>query len=226
DTWVELTLVSNLSTGIWAAFIDNQLIGHWVNQTNTVASVNFYPLGGNSYYIDDVSYDHTAYTSDALNASVADLTFDARVAGQSAVPTLNVVNTGATAITSLDVEMAYNGQTFTETLTGLNVAAGGTVQVPFPAQVLVAAYIEATATITAVNGGADDNLTDNATRIVVTPIIPAVGKVVVGEEGTGTWCQWCPRGDVFMNQFATDFDGLWAGIAVHNGDQLDFATYD
>jgi len=61
---------------------------------------------------------------------------------------------------------------------------------------------------------------------MVDPVTPAAGKVVVGEEGTGTWCQWCPRGAVFMDKFANDFGQYWAGIAVHNNDPMTVADYD
>jgi hypothetical protein len=50
--------------------------------------------------------------------------------------------------------------------------------------------------------------------------------MVVGEEATGTWCQWCPRGAVFMDLFETKYDQYWAGIAVHNGDPMTVTEYD
>jgi len=48
----------------------------------------------------------------------------------------------------------------------------------------------------------------------------------VGEEATGTWCQWCPRGAVFMDLFETKYNQYWAGIAVHNGDPMTNTDYD
>ena len=227
NQWVDITFESNLSTGIWAAFIDGVLVGHWVNAINEVASVNYYPTTGCKFYIDDVSFDQTAYTQDALNASVAEISFDGILfAGVSKVPSLNVVNTGTTTITSMDLEFTYNGQTFTENQTGLSLAAGASLEIAFSPITLISGALPMTAEITNVNGGVDDNLTDNATRTVIEPLVPATGKVVVGEEGTGTWCQWCPRGDVYMNQFATDYAGYWAGVAVHNSDPMDIGEYD
>lgn len=42
-------------------------------------------------------------------------------------------------------------------------------------------------------------------------------KVVVMEEGTGTWCSWCPMGYVALEQMRdTHRDGSYIGIAVHN----------
>ena len=61
---------------------------------------------------------------------------------------------------------------------------------------------------------------------MINPIVPAPGKMVVGEEATGTWCQWCPRGAVFMDLFETKYQDFWAGIAVHNGDPMTVTEYD
>ena len=55
---------------------------------------------------------------------------------------------------------------------------------------------------------------------------PADGKIVIAEEGTGTWCGWCPRGTVAMDQMARDFEGFYQGIAIHNGDPMELAVYD
>jgi len=47
----------------------------------------------------------------------------------------------------------------------------------------------------------------------------------VFEEATGTWCQWCPRGAVFMDSLEKLHPNVVA-IAVHNGDPMTVATYD
>ncbi|MCX6296246.1 MAG: T9SS type A sorting domain-containing protein [Bacteroidetes bacterium] len=62
--------------------------------------------------------------------------------------------------------------------------------------------------------------------VTVTPVTPAAGKMVVAEEGTGTWCQWCPRGAVYMDAMAAKYNGFFAGIAVHNGDPMTVTDYD
>jgi hypothetical protein len=49
-------------------------------------------------------------------------------------------------------------------------------------------------------------------------------KYVVGEEKTGTWCGWCPRGTVAMD--AMNPEERFIGIAVHNGDPMVVSAYD
>ena len=92
---------------------------------------------------------------------------------------------------------------------------------------LIAGSNPLTFTISNVNGaGADGDANDNVGTININPIVPAAGKMVVSEEGTGTWCGWCVRGAVYMDLMAAKYSNYWAGIAVHNGDPMVVATYD
>jgi hypothetical protein len=43
---------------------------------------------------------------------------------------------------------------------------------------------------------------------------------VIGEEATGTWCQWCPRGAVALKNMHDKYSGFFQGIAVHNNDPM------
>lgn len=72
----------------------------------------------------------------------------------------------------------------------------------------------------------DNDHTNDSTNIDVTgvPFLPA--KKLVLEEGTGTWCGWCPRGSVFMEQFAETNVNKTAQIAVHNNDPMEVSAYD
>jgi len=60
--------------------------------------------------------------------------------------------------------------------------------------------------------------------ITIVEYIPT--KIVVGEEGTGTWCGWCVRGAVYMDSMAMKYPDTWIGIAVHNGDPMVVDEYD
>ena len=70
------------------------------------------------------------------------------------------------------------------------------------------------------------NTNDDTLSITATGTYAAPGKIVVGEEGTGTWCGWCPRGAVAMNWMDEKYYGYWQGIAVHNGDPMVNTDYD
>ena len=126
------------------------------------------------------------------------------------------------------MEVSYNGSTITENITGVSIASLEFYDVPFnDALTLVAGEKDLTATISNVNGaGADGDADDDTKTITLDPVVPAEGKVVVGEEGTGTWCGWCPRGAVFMDEMEDRYSEFWAGVAVHNGDPMVHEVYD
>jgi len=225
-TWFNLKIEANLTLHVWKAYVDNQLVGTWVNGINTVASADFFPLQNNQFFMDNVSFDHTPYTLPALNAMVASLDMGGNIAGQNVSPSVSILNAGQNALTSFDVNLNYNGQNYTQNITGVNVASIASYTVNIPALSLAAGLNNAVVTISNINGGNDDNANDNTLTQAVDPVVPAAGKIVVGEEATGTWCQWCPRGAVFMDLFAAEYNGFWAGIAVHNGDPMVVADYD
>ena len=53
-------------------------------------------------------------------------------------------------------------------------------------------------------------------------------KRIVCEEQTGTWCQWCPRGHVYMELMDEKYPDTYIGIASHINDIMqnyDYATY-
>lgn len=227
-TWFNLEIEANLTLNLWKAYINGALIGTWTNGVNTVASIDIYPIQGSNFYVDDVSFDHQPYTLPNENAAVSGFLMGSNIVGIDAMPTVTVVNAGANTITSFDLTVNYNGNNYVQNVTGQTLTSTNSVDIayttPFP---LVAGSMAATATVSNVNGGgADDDTSDDALSITVNPVVPAAGKIVVGEEATGTWCPWCTRGTVFMDRFEQDFGPYWAGIAVHNGDPMVVADYD
>jgi hypothetical protein len=157
---------------------------------------------------------------------VSSLNIGANIAGQSPAPTVSILNAGVTPITSFKVDLTYNGNTYTQNVSGINLASIASYNVSMPALPLVAGNQNVVATVYDINGGVDNDISDNTLTTSINPVVPAAGKMVVSEEGTGTWCQWCPRGSVFMADFNTKYDGFWAGIAVHNGDPMTVTDYD
>ena len=225
-TWFNLKIEANLTLHVWKAYINNVLIGTWMNGVNTVASADFFPVQNSQYFVDNVSFDHQTYTLPNLNAMISTVNMGGEIAGQNVTPSVTILNAGATAITSFNVNLNYNGVNYPSSVTGVNIASIGTYTVNLPANVLVAGNQTYTATISNINGGNDDIAVDNSLSGQIDPVVPAPGKMVVGEEATGTWCQWCPRGAVFMDLFQTKYDQYWAGIAVHNGDPMTNTDYD
>jgi hypothetical protein len=233
NTWFNFKISINFNTNNWEVFIDNVSVGSFSNPVNQIASIDIFPTDQNSpyscgYFIDDFHYEITPYTLPALNAAVNGLSFDqGELVGNAVTPKVVVRNLGTTPITSFDIDVEYNGNTITKTVTGLNLASLATTLVTMNGPLTLAAgNIPMTATVSNVNGGTDLDANDDELSISTNPLAAAVGKMVVGEEGTGTWCQWCPRGAVFMDMMETKYAQYWAGIAVHNGDPMVVADYD
>jgi hypothetical protein len=225
-TWFTLKIEANLTLKVWKAFIDGNLVGTWINGINSLASTDFFPVQNSQFFVDDVSFDHQPYTLSNLNGMMAMANIGGELAGQNVTPKLTVVNAGTTAINSFDVNLNYGGQNFSKSITGVAIESTSNYTVTLNQLPLVVGNQVYTATISNVNATNDDISSDDTIIGSINPVVPAVGKMVVSEEGTGTWCQWCPRGSVFMDQFNTKYSQFWAGIAVHNGDPMTVTDYD
>lgn len=220
--WFEFELKIDLNTNTWDLYLDGAKVGAFQNATRAIASMDLFPINGSSFYVDDVSYSYTAYTSTTKNASVTYIdNVMGFLAGANVIPSVEIRNLGTTTITEAEISIKYNGITQNKKLSGLSLAANGLYSANFDnAITIVGGMGDVVASIVTVNGGADDNANDNSKTITINPIVPAKGKLVIGEEATGTWCQWCPRGAVALKNMHDKYDGFFQGIAVHNNDPM------
>lgn len=226
-SWFTLKIEANLTLKVWKAYIDGVLVGTWINGVNALASLDLFPIQNSQFYVDDISFNHVPYTLSNVNGMMAMANLGGELAGQNVTPKLTVVNAGTSAINSFDVNLNYGGNNYSQTVSGVNIASTANYAVSLNSLPLVAGNQIYTATVSNVNGASMDDVSSDDTLVgSINPVVPAVGKIVVSEEGTGTWCQWCPRGSVFMDQFNTKYGPFWAGIAVHNGDPMTVTDYD
>ena len=163
-----------------------------------------------------------------LNASVTTIVNITGLNGQLRNPSVEVINLGLNNITSFDVDFDYNGIIITENISGVNMITNDVYQVDFINSIsLIGGTNTGTATVYNVNGlGQDDNPNDDIMTIQITAVTPAPGKLVIGEEVTGTWCQYCPLGAVALNWMDHYYEDYWQGIAIHNGDAMVDPPYD
>lgn len=227
ETWFSIKIEANLSLNIWKAYVDGVQIGMWQGDTNTIAAVNLYPILGSEFYVDDISFNHEPYTPSNSNAAIYGLNVAGNIAGLPANPTVEVINAGVSTIASFDVTVDYNGAQYTRSLTNLDLPSTSSMAVVFSDAIpLVPGSLPFTATVSNVNGAiADDDPSDDAAMVTINPLVPAVGKVVVAEAATGTWCPWCPRAAVYMDRFEQDFGRFGIGIEIHNGDPMSNQAY-
>jgi hypothetical protein len=233
-SWFNFRLDINFNTNKWEVFFDNVSQGSFSNSVNQIASIDLFPVDAvtpflSDFFIDDFSTIVTPYTLPSLNGAVNYGSFNGgNIAGNSVPISLKVKNLGVGIVTSFDIAANYNGITENRSFSGLSMASLSEQTFNMLNNItLIAGSNPLTFTISNVNGaGADGDANDNVGTININPIVPAAGKMVVSEEGTGTWCGWCVRGAVYMDLMAAKYSNYWAGIAVHNGDPMVVATYD
>jgi hypothetical protein len=234
--WFDIQFNINLNSNTWDVMIDSILIGSFSNTVNQISSLDIYPVNaasnnGNNqagFYIDDVFYDYVPYTLPAVNGAVLAVNNYTGLATQSKNIEATIRNLGTSPITSFDLTVNYNSTTVSQTFSALNIASLSTAQVALTSPVTLAAgTLPLSVIISNVNGaGVDGDASDDVKSVQVTALVPAADRVVVIEEGTGTWCQWCPRGAVFMDNLSKKYGDFYAGVAVHNGDPMTVTTYD
>ena len=233
--WFNLRVDMDLTSNVWELFIDNVSQGSFSNPTGQIGILDLFPVnpagqGGNGisgFYVDDISYTHLPANLPGLNGGVSFINQISGIAGLSYDVVATARNLGVLDINSFDLTYNYNGVDLTESITGLNLVSLDTYEHTFATQLTpVLGNNDLTVSISNVNGAGDDDPTDDSKVISIDPIVPAAGKIVVGEEATGTWCQWCPRGAVYMDLFQEQYSDYWIGIAVHNGDPMTDVVYD
>ena len=143
---------------------------------------------------------------------------------------VDVKNSGANNVTSATIEWTDGVNTHSHEYTGLNITPYAVEEVTLqtPLNFATASKHDITVNITNVNGGADTNPSSNEKTTSVRTVSTLGIKKVVFEEGTGTWCGWCPRGVVAMEHMY-DNPTLYPnfiGIAVHNADPMAVSAYD
>lgn len=231
--WVEVEFSIDLDQNEWEFFLDGTSEGTFSNTVNQVASIDLFPVnnGGNgqsSFWVDDVSFTYTSSTLPGLNGAVTGLDPINGLTGQTKRPTITVRNLGNANITSFDIELDYDGEQQTQSVSGVNLASYDSYDVEFTDGIeLVSGTNVLTATISNVNGStSDDDASDDSKSLAVTPIEAGLNKMVLVEEATGTWCGWCPRGTVWMAYMQENYPDHFVGVAVHNGDPMVDDDYD
>lgn len=163
-------------------------------------------------------------TVSPVDMAMSALTMSSTVVAGNVNVTGTVKNEGADPISTFDIiwddGSGANSETVNQTLnagetydfthvTPLNAVSGNTYNL--------------TVSVAAANDG--DNANDALTTSVGV-VSSLVSKVTVGEEKTGEWCGWCPRGGVALAEMELSNPNDFIGIAVHNGDGMVVSSYD
>jgi hypothetical protein len=162
---------------------------------------------GNNLFLDNIS-GWKAFDSDAMANSI-DYPGQT-VAPASFYPKGTVGNAGGAAITfSANLTITPGGYSSSRTVTSL--AAGASAQVTFDSWTPAPGVYQCMLVCSNASDQNRSNDTVTATRIVATGV-----HTPLLEFATGTWCQWCPCGDLTAEALTEAYPGLVV-IAYHGG---------
>lgn len=133
----------------------------------------------------------------------------------------SIFNTG-NPITSFTAKYTANGMTYTKTYTGLDIPTGSSYNFEFTELITVNGIGNSVPYTLEISSGSISKTSSGS----VTWASFKPNKKVVGEEATGTWCGWCPRGAVFLKTVSEKYPDTFIGIAVHNSDPMTYSLYD
>ena len=233
DQWFNVKVVANMSFNEWEVFVDGNSAGVFSNPDNYLASLNLYPvdaLGGGApsqFYVDDVFFEHEDVNLLDLDAQMVNLNTKPGALTGREIPVLGEIkNTGVNTITSMEISWTDGNNTFTDNMTGLNITSLDSYEFTHDTPyTVVEGSQNITVTIESVNSAADEDMTNNSLNSDVTGYTPAAHRKVLVEEGTGTWCGFCPRGEVIIGLMVDEYEDYFIPIAVHDNDPMEVSGY-
>ncbi len=139
-----------------------------------------------------------------------------------------ITNYGAETLTAVDIAWTDGTNTYTDNVTGISVPFLGKYNFVHSDQLSLPDAITYNFDLWAANpnGAADADDTNNQQSGVVSGVSYIPSKKMLAEEGTGTWCGWCPRGTEWMDFMTENYPDDFVGIAVHNADPMAVTAYD
>lgn len=179
----------------------------WVGKSVYVAFVNN-STNCNILALDDISvysYEHSFVfnntTPEAITAPGV-----VHVTGE-------IKSSGFMPVEGYKLELTYDGKTTVIDRTADVVAADSMAVVEFDVDIDVAldATSDYSLSISSL-GGADVMILDGS--------ITCFQRTVLIEEGTGTWCMWCPRGAYGLELMHEKYGDAIVDVAVHGSDEM------
>lgn len=135
-------------------------------------------------------------------------------------------NNTASTLTSFNIEYVINEGAAIEKTVSCNMAPGAAGEFTFDTDPITETGLcTLDVFVKDINGIADDNPGNNDAYAYTEIFKYSYPKRVVVEEGTGTWCGYCPQGTVCLAKMKEKYPDTFIGIAVHSGDQMAVSAY-
>ena len=238
DKYSVYVSTSNTATDILATTPIHTETGTATTAVGTIRSLDLSSYMGQTIYITFRHYD--CYDKDFIgidNLSVKtisnnDVSLESAniqeyiLANQNTLLELELKNVGANEVNSVTVN--WNDGTDHIATIPVTIAVGETAIVSHPTALNYATLdaFDIQVTVTEVNNSTDPDMDNNSQATSFRTISQDGGTKALIEEGTGTWCGWCPRGAVAMEYMYNNHSDKFVGVAVHNGDPMTNIEYD
>ncbi|HHH52493.1 MAG TPA: Omp28-related outer membrane protein [Bacteroidetes bacterium] len=233
--WFDLTIIADLTINNWMVKINDETIGTFSTVINKISFIDFYPVNGSSvggngqasYYFDDFNIVYTPFQPKQTDGAILEvLATKNGLTGQESNIAGQLINVGLDIIKSFTVDWKYGNSTGSQSFDDLSIATLERYDFSFDDKfTLIEGDNDLSLQISSINGGSDNNADNDVKNTTITAVTPAPNKMVVGEELTGTWCGWCPRGAVALDYMSKKYPGYFQGIAVHGGDPMQVDDY-
>lgn len=135
-----------------------------------------------------------------------------------------VKNLGTDTITSVNITYDDGSGAVSYTIPNLNILVGQTYDFTLPTPYTLAAGTNVNLHICATTSG-DAEPSNNCLNKSIIVVSSQVDKHVVVEENTGTWCGFCPRGTIVMDNLHNDKPSA-IGISIHDNDPMEVNLYN
>lgn len=233
-TWTPLDTISDGNTTQWQE--RKVSLAPYANKSGIMIAFKYSDMGNRMIgaAIDDIEVIDYPKAKDAVFQAVTpDPSLGARVSyglsGNTIILGGTIYNDGATPITSLDVSyQVAGGAVVTDNITGLNIAPFRTGTFSYTTPYTFSGTVGEYVTDLWLGLAGDADATNDSAVTSLFSVMSKPKKKILAEEGTGTWCGWCPRGHVYMDSVANSptHAASFSLIAVHNADPMVVAAYD
>ena len=133
-----------------------------------------------------------------------------------------VRNVGGNTLNTMEYNLEVNGVKGDNQTVEIDVLPEKEKVIAIPSPKYVTGINELTLNITKANGEVAEGSTN---AICIAMDKEGYDRKFVVEEGTGTWCGWCPRGIVGLSKMTEKYPDSFIGIAVHSGDEFAPTSY-
>lgn len=229
NEWNKIQFNMDLSNKLWTIQLNGACVGT-MKGSNSIASVDIFPLASGSdnseFWMDDVGYTYSE-SSPELESELAliNISTGAGISGTKKTISGTLYNGGSKDFTGNVSILGKSGNNeIKEELGEVTIEAGS--DKTFEISELIDVENGLNEFTLLLDAEDDENSCSNLVVSGVNGFTPASDKRVLVEEATGTWCQWCPRGAVFMDRMEETFGEYFVGVAVHNNDPMTDETYD